>query len=92
MDHPYICAARQIPASAADAEGGLVAKIQKRDWELECYRPAARPATAHGNISPRAEAVAAGARGQLLCAEPPGITGLVVCGFQSDFRVDTTVR
>jgi hypothetical protein len=40
INHPYIRAARQ-------SHGNLDAKIQKRDWVLECYRRAARQATTH---------------------------------------------
>ncbi|MGC1817055.1 MAG: cupin-like domain-containing protein [Casimicrobiaceae bacterium] len=50
LDHPYIRAARQIHASAADADRNLDAKVQKRDWVLECYRRTARQATTHGQV------------------------------------------
>lgn len=43
IDHPYIRAARQSLTSAD-------ARIQKRDWVLECYRRSARQATAHGKV------------------------------------------
>jgi hypothetical protein len=43
IDHPYIRAARQ-------SHGSLDAKIQKRDWVLECYRRTARQATTHGKV------------------------------------------
>jgi hypothetical protein len=39
IDHPYIRAARRLDA-----------KIQKRDWVLECYRRSARQATTHGKV------------------------------------------
>jgi len=32
------------------AAGNLDAKIQKRDWVLECYRRTARQATTHGKV------------------------------------------
>ena len=41
--HPYLRAARQ-------SQGKLDAKIQKRDWVLECYRRTARQATTHGKV------------------------------------------
>jgi cupin-like protein len=50
IDHPYIRAARQSQTSAASAAGILDAKIQKRDWVLECYRRTARQATTHGKV------------------------------------------
>lgn len=50
IDHPYIRAARQFHTSAAGAAGNLDAKIQKRDWVLECYRRTARQATTHGKV------------------------------------------
>ena len=50
IDHPYIRAARQSQTSAASAAGKLDAKIQKREWVLECYRRTARQATTHGKV------------------------------------------
>ena len=51
VDHPYIRAARQFHTSAAVAAGNPGAKIEKRDWVLECYRRAARQATTHGKVA-----------------------------------------
>ena len=50
IDHPYIRAARQSHTAAADAAKNVDARIQKRDWVLECYRRTARQATTHGNV------------------------------------------
>lgn len=50
IDHPYIRAARQSQTSAADAAKNADARIQKRDWVLECYRRTARQATTHGKV------------------------------------------
>jgi hypothetical protein len=50
IDHPYIRAARQLAISAAGAAGNLDAKIEKRDWVLDCYRRAALQATTHGKV------------------------------------------
>ena len=50
VDHPYIRAAQQLPASSSAADGSQDAKIQKRDWVLECYRRTAQQATGHGNV------------------------------------------
>ena len=44
IDHPYIRAARQSQTAAASTAANLDAKIQKRDWVLECYRRSARQA------------------------------------------------
>jgi len=49
-DHPYLRAARQSQTSAASAARSLDAKIQKRDWVLECYRRTARQASTHGKV------------------------------------------
>src|SRR3954451_12420501 len=52
MDHPYITAARKMGASgqAGAAAGNMDAKLQKRDWVLECYRRAAKQATTYGQV------------------------------------------
>lgn len=49
VDHPYVRAAWQL-GSPPGGGGNLEAKIQKRDWVLECYRKAARLATRHGKV------------------------------------------
>lgn len=48
--HPYIRAARQVGTAPRTASGSPQAKIEKRDWVLECYRRTARQATQHGRV------------------------------------------
>src|SRR6185436_9856998 len=48
--HPYVRAARQLGAVLAPGNGTLEAKIEKRDWVLECYRRTARQASWHGQV------------------------------------------
>jgi hypothetical protein len=48
--HPYIRAARQVGTFTEEAPGSRQAKIDKRDWVLECYRRAARQSSTHGQV------------------------------------------
>jgi hypothetical protein len=48
--HPYLRAARQVGGSPKSAPGSPQAKIDKRDWILECYRRSARQSTSHGKV------------------------------------------
>ena len=48
-EHPYLTAARQVGARTKGGEASD-AKLQKRDWVLECYRRAARQAGWHGQV------------------------------------------
>jgi hypothetical protein len=50
LDSPYIAAARKLGTSAGGASANMDAKLQKRDWVLECYRKAARQATTFGQV------------------------------------------
>ena len=50
VQHPYIRAARKVGVSAKAASGSPQAKIEKRDWVLECYRRLARQSTTHGHV------------------------------------------
>jgi hypothetical protein len=50
VDHPYIRAASQMGRRISDGAGASGAKIEKRDWVLECYRRAARQSTGHGHV------------------------------------------
>jgi len=50
IDHPYIRAARQLGTTAESAAGSPEAKIEKRDWVLECYRRSARQAATAGQV------------------------------------------
>lgn len=49
-NHPYVRAAAQLGAVRAPGGGTLEAKVEKRDWVLECYRRAARQAGWHGKV------------------------------------------
>jgi len=49
-NHPYVRAARQVGAARAPGGDTLKAKIDKRDWVLECYRRTARQASWHGRV------------------------------------------
>jgi hypothetical protein len=49
-NHPYVRAARQLAAVRAPGGGTFDAKIEKRDWVLECYRRTARQASWHGKV------------------------------------------
>ena len=49
-NHPYVRAARQLGAVRAPGGGTLEAKVEKRDWVLECYRRSARQASWHGQV------------------------------------------
>lgn len=49
-NHPYLRAARQLGAVRVPGDGTLKAKIEKRDWVLECYRRSARQASWHGQV------------------------------------------
>ena len=50
IQHPYLRAARQVGGVAVAAPGSPQAKIDKRDWVLECYRRTARQSTTHGRV------------------------------------------
>jgi len=49
-NHPYVRAARQVGAIGTPGGGMLEAKVEKRDWVLECYRRSARQASWHGRV------------------------------------------
>ena len=49
-NHPYVRAARQLGGVRAPGGEALEAKIEKRDWVLECYRRSARQASWHGQV------------------------------------------
>jgi hypothetical protein len=50
VNHPYVRAARQLGGVGAPAAETFEAKIEKRNWVLECYRRAARQASWHGRV------------------------------------------
>jgi hypothetical protein len=49
-NHPYLQAARRLGGVRAPGAETFEAKIEKRDWVLECYRRAARQAGWHGQV------------------------------------------
>ena len=49
-NHPYLHAARRLGGVRAPGAETFEAKIEKRDWVLECYRRAARQAGWHGQV------------------------------------------
>jgi len=49
-NHPYVRAARQVGAARVPGGKTLEAKLEKRDWVLECYRRSARQAGWHGQV------------------------------------------
>jgi hypothetical protein len=49
-NHPYVRAARQPGTVRGPGGDTHEAKIEKRDWVLECYRRSARQASWHGQV------------------------------------------
>lgn len=48
--HPYLRAARQLGVAASSTPESTEAKVQKRDWVLECYRRSARLASTSATV------------------------------------------